>query len=114
MEKFNQSFEKKQNNSEKKPLNREELEILINLRKKQISGNLTPEESKIIKEFNERAEYETKNPLSKEEYQEFLELSRCQIEGISPLNHNEKWNINESYVKRLKELRERLEKFGKV
>jgi len=102
-------------------LSKEEFTILINLRKKQIEGNLTREESEIIKEFGKRAELYgmlenkiSKNPFSKEEYQDFLELSRYQIEGVSPLNHNEKWNINKSYVKRLKELREKLEKFGKV
>lgn len=108
-------------NSKFFPLNQEEFNELINLRKKQISGNFTPEESAKIRELTKRLELYGKvgekmenTPLSSAEYSEFLRLTKCQMNDVSPENPKEKWDVGAPYAERLRELYKRLEKYGKI
>lgn len=108
------NFENKESEKFKSgPLSDEEFNMLTQLRKKQISENLSPEETEIlgnlnyrIKTFGRVGENTERKPLSQEEYNRYLELTKKQI-NARPQDWTEQ-DANE-----LLSLRKRLENFGR-
>lgn len=97
----------------KEPLSDEEFNMLIRLRKKQISENLSTEETKVlgnlnyrIKTFGRVGENIERKPLSQKEYNKYLELTKKQITARS-----EDWTQKD--VNELLSLQKRLENFGR-
>lgn len=87
--------------------------MLIRLRKKQISENLSTEETKVlgnlnyrIKTFGRVGENIERKPLSQKEYNKYLELTKKQITARS-----EDWTQKD--VNELLSLQKRLENFGR-